>query len=173
MDNFALRRTDAARFLAQTQMGWFGLLESRTEGMSATELVERHLYWSAAVRKAASFSERGLPPPALNYREHGEDHLCSETDRSGGRFVRGKLIRERSTEHGTKSDLTRHQHQEGDQAHQLSSRNRSSRIDPIHAPAADEPTRGEHYRRFDDDGGRLTQARGEQKDANGAENKAD
>jgi len=47
MDNFALRRTDAARFLAQTRMGWFGLLESRTEGMSATELVERHLYWKA------------------------------------------------------------------------------------------------------------------------------
>src|ERR1700720_2516820 len=30
MDNFALRRTDAARFLAQTQMGWFGLLELTT-----------------------------------------------------------------------------------------------------------------------------------------------
>jgi hypothetical protein len=43
----------------------------------------------------------------------------------------------------------------------------------MHAPAADEPTRGEHYRRFDDDGGRLTQARGEQQDANGPEDKAD
>jgi len=50
MNNFALRRTDAARFLAQTQMGWFGLLESRTEGISATELVERHLYWKDGSR---------------------------------------------------------------------------------------------------------------------------
>ena len=99
MDNFALRRTDAARLLAQTQMGRFGLLESRTEGMSATELVERHLYWSAAVRKAAS--ERGLPPPALKYREHGKDHLSGETDRSRERPVGGKLIHERSTEHST------------------------------------------------------------------------
>jgi len=41
--NFTLKRTDAGGFLAQTQMGWFGLFESRTEGMSATELVERDL----------------------------------------------------------------------------------------------------------------------------------
>jgi hypothetical protein len=27
-------------------MGYFGLLESRTEGVSATELVERPLYWN-------------------------------------------------------------------------------------------------------------------------------
>jgi hypothetical protein len=112
MDNFALRRTDAARFLAQTQMGWFGLLESRTEGMSATELVERHLYWSAAVRKAAS--ERGLPPPALKYREHGKDHLSGETNRPSRRSISGKLIRERSTKHGTQSDLSRHQYREPD-----------------------------------------------------------
>ena len=62
MDNFTLRRTDAARFLAQTQMGWFGLLESRTEGMSATELVERHLY-----RKAPLFGEP-RPFPNVAYR---------------------------------------------------------------------------------------------------------
>jgi len=60
MNNFALRRTDAARFLAQTQMGWFGLLESRTEGISATELVERHLCW-----KAPLF---GKPRPNVAYR---------------------------------------------------------------------------------------------------------
>jgi hypothetical protein len=60
MDNFTLRRTDAARFLAQTQMGWFGLLESRTEGMSATELVERHLYWKAPLL--------GKPRPNVFYR---------------------------------------------------------------------------------------------------------
>jgi hypothetical protein len=53
-------------------MGWFGLLESRTEGMSATELVERHLCWKAPLF-GKSFSERGLPPPALYY---------GETDRS-------------------------------------------------------------------------------------------
>jgi hypothetical protein len=27
-------------------MGYFGLLESRTEGVSATQLVERALYWN-------------------------------------------------------------------------------------------------------------------------------
>ena len=100
MDNFALRHTDAARFLAQTQMGWFGLLESRTEGMSATELVERHLYWKAPLLGKAA-SERGLPPPALNYREHGKDHLSAEADRSGGQFEGGELIPERSSEHST------------------------------------------------------------------------
>ena len=47
MANFVLRRTDTTRFLAQTQMGWFRLLESRTERKSATELVERPLYWNA------------------------------------------------------------------------------------------------------------------------------
>ena len=60
MDNFTLRLTEAARFLAQTQMGWFGLLESRTEGMSATELVERHLYWTAPLF--------GKPRPNVAYR---------------------------------------------------------------------------------------------------------
>jgi len=51
--------------------------------------------------------------------------------------------------------------------------NRSPDIEPIHAPAANEPTRPEHYWCFDDDGSRLTQARGEQEDTNGAEDKAD
>ena len=37
MANFVLRRTDAARLLAQTQMGWFRPLVSRTEGISATD----------------------------------------------------------------------------------------------------------------------------------------
>jgi hypothetical protein len=59
---------------------------------------------SAAVRKAAS--ERGLPPPALKYREHGKDHLSGETDRSRSDPYAAKLIHERSIEHGTKSDLT-------------------------------------------------------------------
>jgi hypothetical protein len=127
-------------------MRWFGPFEPRAEEMSVTELVTPSVLESAAVRKAASFSERGLLPPDLNNREHGD---------------------------GTQPDLSRHQHQECGQTHQQSSGNRSPHIDPIHAPAAGEPTRGEHYRRFDDDGGRLTQARGEQKDANGAENKAD
>src|SRR5690349_7669992 len=98
-------------------MGWFGLFESRAEGMSVTELVAPSVLESGAVRKAASFSERGLPPPALNYRKHGEDHLSGETDRTGRRAVTGKLIPERSTKHGTHSHLSRHQHQEGDQAH--------------------------------------------------------
>ena len=57
-------------------------------------------------------SDEALPSPDLNDREHGKDHLSGETDRSGGRFVRGKLVRERSTEHGTQSDLSRHQHQD-------------------------------------------------------------
>ena len=47
MANFVLRRTDAARFLPRPRWVGFGLLESRTEGMSATELVERPLYWNA------------------------------------------------------------------------------------------------------------------------------
>jgi len=63
-------------------------------------------------RRAASFSERRLPPPALNDREHGKNHLSAEADRSGGRFESGKLIHERSTEHSTESDLSRHQHHE-------------------------------------------------------------
>jgi len=89
-------------------MGWFGLLESRTEGMSATELVERHLCWKAPLF-GKSFSERGLPPASPVLRR----------DRSlPQRPVGGKLIRERSTKHGTKSDLSRDQHQEGDQAYQ-------------------------------------------------------
>ena len=60
MANFTLKRTDAGGFLAQTQMGWFGLFESRTEGMSATELVERDLYWTAPLF--------GKPRPNVAYR---------------------------------------------------------------------------------------------------------
>jgi hypothetical protein len=41
------------------------------------------------------------------------------------------------------------------------------------APAADEPTRREHYGCLDDDGGRLTQAWDNQQNANGPEDKAD
>ena len=96
--------------------------------------------------------------------------MCSETDRSGGRFVRGKLIRERSTEHGTKSHLSRHQYHERDKA---ISDDRSPHIEPIHAPAADEPTRYEHRGCFHKDGSRLTQVWGEQQDADSAEDKAD
>ena len=62
MDNFALRRTDAARFVAQTQMGWFGLSESRTEGISAAEWVNHNLYW-----KAPLFGEP-RPFPNVAYR---------------------------------------------------------------------------------------------------------
>jgi hypothetical protein len=39
MANFVLRRTDAARFLTQTQMGWF-----RAVGIA---IVERPQYWNA------------------------------------------------------------------------------------------------------------------------------
>jgi hypothetical protein len=90
MDNFALRRADAARFLAQTQMGWFGLLESRTEGCRLPVLVAPSVLESAAVWKAASVSERGLLLPDLNDREHSKDHLRGETDGSGERSVAGK-----------------------------------------------------------------------------------
>ena len=38
-------------------------------------------------------------------RDYGKDHLRSETDRSGGRFVGGKLIHQRSTEYGTETEL--------------------------------------------------------------------
>src|SRR5215472_14287756 len=81
--------------------------------------------WLNAVRTgkrrcsgAMSFSERFLPPPDLHHREHGKDHLSAETDRSSQRSVRGKLIHERSTEYGTESDFSRHQHQECDEPHQ-------------------------------------------------------
>jgi hypothetical protein len=41
-------------------MGWFGLLESRTEGMPVNQLVEGHLYW-----KAPLFGKpRPFPNPA-------------------------------------------------------------------------------------------------------------
>jgi hypothetical protein len=46
-------------------------------------------------------------------------------------------------------------------------------MEPIHAPAADEPTRREHHGHFYDNSSRLTQARGEQQDANGPEDTAD
>jgi hypothetical protein len=85
MANFVLRRTDAARFLAQNQMVGFGLLESRTEGMSATELVEcpLPLYWNAPLFGDLLF--RTSPTAAsLNDRKHGKNHLSAETDRSGG-----------------------------------------------------------------------------------------
>ena len=54
-----------------------------------------------------------------------------------------------------------------------SSRDRSPHIEPIQAPAADEPTRREHHGYFHDDGNRLTHVRGEQQDANSPEDKAD
>jgi len=63
-------------------------------------------------------SDEALPPLDLNDWEHGKDHLSAETDRSSRRSVRGKLIHERSTEYGTESDFSRHQHQERDEAHQ-------------------------------------------------------
>jgi hypothetical protein len=63
-------------------------------------------------------SDAALPLPDLNDREHSKDHLRGETDRSGERSVADKLIRDRSTEHGTQPDLSRHQHQDRDQAHQ-------------------------------------------------------
>jgi hypothetical protein len=53
-------------------------------------------------------SDEVLPSPDLNDREHRKDHLSGETDRSGERSVGGKLIHERSTEHGTRPDLSRH-----------------------------------------------------------------
>ena len=119
MANFPLRRANAARFLATHPDGWFGWLESRAEGRSATELVECRLDWKAPLfGEPRRFLKRCLPPQDLNDREHGKDHLCSETNRSGRRFVGGKLIHQRSTEYGTKSDLSRHQHQERDEAHQ-------------------------------------------------------
>ena len=60
-------------------MGYFGLLESRTEGMSVTELVERPLHWNAPLfEEPRPFSERRVPPPALNDREHGKNHLSAE-----------------------------------------------------------------------------------------------
>src|SRR5216684_39350 len=51
-------------------------------------------------------SDEVLPSPDLNDREHRKDHLSGETDRSGERSVGGKLIHERSTEHGTQPDLS-------------------------------------------------------------------
>jgi hypothetical protein len=45
MANFVLRRTDSRSILGPDPDGFgFGLLESRTEGMSAPKLVERPLY---------------------------------------------------------------------------------------------------------------------------------
>ena len=65
-----------------------------------------------------SSTNAGLPPPDLNHREHSKNYLSGETDRPRRRAVTGKLIPERSTEYGTQPDLSQHQHQEGDQAHQ-------------------------------------------------------
>ena len=67
---------------------------------------------------ATACPDEALPSSDLNDREHGKDHLSAETDRSSRRSVRGKLIQERSTEYGTESDFSRHQHQERDEAHQ-------------------------------------------------------
>jgi hypothetical protein len=47
MANFVLRRMEAARFLAQTQMGWFRAVGIANRRMSAAELIERPLYWNA------------------------------------------------------------------------------------------------------------------------------
>ena len=68
MANFVLRRTDAARFLAQTQTGWVRAVRiaNRREGMSATELVERPLYWNAPL-----FGEP-RPFPNVAYRRQPE-----------------------------------------------------------------------------------------------------
>jgi len=46
-------------------------------------------------------------------------------------------------------------------------------IETIQAPAADDPTRREYEGYFQTNGHRLTQPRGEQQNANGAEDKAD
>ena len=50
---------------------------------------------------------------------------------------------------------------------------RSPHIEPIHAPAADEPTRSNHDGCLKDDGSGVTEAWGKQQDANGPEDKAD
>jgi hypothetical protein len=47
MANFVLRRMDAARFLAQTQTGWFRAVGIANRTDVGTELVERPLYWNA------------------------------------------------------------------------------------------------------------------------------
>jgi hypothetical protein len=101
MDNFTLRRTDAARFLAQTQMGWFSCWNREPEGCRLSSWLNVICTGKRRCSEAASFPERGLPPPTLKHREHGKDHLSAEADRSGGQFEGGKLIPERSTEHST------------------------------------------------------------------------
>jgi hypothetical protein len=85
--------------------------------MSATELVERFLYWNAPLfGEPRPFSERRLPPPALNDWEHGKNHLRAEADRSKGRFESGRLIQDRPTQHSTEANLSRYQYQERNQA---------------------------------------------------------
>lgn len=63
-------------------------------------------------------SDGALSPPDLNDRKDGKSHLSGETNRSGGRYVGGRLILERSTEHGTHAHLNRQQYQKCNQAHQ-------------------------------------------------------
>jgi len=48
-------------------MGWFGLFESRAEGMLVTELVAPSVLESGAVRKAALFG-KPRPFPNVAYR---------------------------------------------------------------------------------------------------------
>jgi hypothetical protein len=172
MDNFALRRTDAAPILGPDPDGLVrpvGIANRRDVGYRVGRTPS--VLESAAVRKAAS--EPGLPPPALNYRKHGEDQLSGETDRTGRRAVTGKLIHERSTKtrHPCTPQPTSARGRRSSPS--MISRDRSPYIEPIHAPAADEPTHGEHHRDFPNDSSRLTRARREQQNENGPEHKAD
>jgi len=114
-------------------------------------------------RRTAAFDEQhampfhvALPPPDLNDQEHRKDYLSSETDRSGERVVGGKLIHQRSTEHGTQSDLSRHQRQA---TKPINDRAGTDRLTSSRSRTAAEPTRREYERYFYDNGDRLTQAR--------------
>jgi hypothetical protein len=100
-----------------------------------------------------------LVPPDLNEREQSKDHLSGETDPTGKRAVAGKLIPERPPEDGTQSDLSRHQQEERDQSHHDGTGVHWLDNEPIHAPAAHEPTRRKYYGCFHDNGSRLTEAR--------------
>jgi hypothetical protein len=62
MANFLLRRTDAARFLAQTQMGWFRAVGIANRTDVGYRVVERPLYWNAPL-----FGEP-RPSPNVAYR---------------------------------------------------------------------------------------------------------
>src|SRR5260370_25384839 len=74
--------------------------------------------WVAGIGQPArdrwALTRLWLAPTALNDREQGKNHLSGETKRSGERAVAGKLNPERSTKHGTQSDLSRHQYREPD-----------------------------------------------------------